>query len=275
MQYLKFLLPAAIVWAAFAYGQALPLGGAAGGKLYGLIALVLAALFIVLLNLPALYVGVADRAYKKGDKKKAFNYFERAYKTGRLGALYVVYYSYVALREGRMETSDTLVGELLKRKNLSEKDRLQAKTNLGLLRWKQGQLDEAAEILAEVHEKGASSVSYGNLGLMYILQGDLDKALAFALEAYDYNDGDNAIADNLGEVYFLRGEYGKADEIYQALMERSPKTPTPYYNYGKVLAAKGDAAGAEDYFTRALRFKFNSLTCVSREDVEKELAKLK
>jgi tetratricopeptide (TPR) repeat protein len=116
--------------------------------------------------------------------------------------------------------------------------------------------------------------SYGNLGLMYILGGDLDKALDFALEAYDYNDSDNAIADNLGEVYFLRGEYDKADEVYKALMERSPKTPTPYYNYGRVLAAKGDTEGAEDYFTRAQRFKFNNLTCVSREDVDRELEKL-
>ena len=95
------------------------------------------------------------------------------------------------------------------------------------------------------------------------------------LEAYEYNDSDKTIADNLGELYYIMGEYEKAEEVYQKLMELTFYTPMPYFNYGKVLKSLGKTEEAERMLKKALECRFTSVMTVSREDVERELKNIK
>ena len=102
-------------------------------------------------------------------------------------------------------------------------------------------------------------------------QGNPEDALAFMLEAYEYNEDDKTIADNLGELYYIMGEYEKAEKIYEKLLEKSFTTPMPYYNYGRVLKALGKNDQAKAQFSNALDRKFTMVMTVTREEIEKEL----
>ena len=98
--------------------------------------------------------------------------------------------------------------------------------------------------------------------------------LDFMVEAYDYNDSDKTIADNLGETYLNLGEYKNAKEVYEDLLVHTFVTPMPYYNYGLVLKALGENEKALENFEKALDCRFTSVLTVTREMVQAEIDSL-
>ena len=214
----------------------------------------------------------------KGNVEKAKKLYEKAYKTGEMKPECKLAYSAFCLRENLFEKGKRLLTEVMNSKKSSEKNKMDAKHNLGVLVWKEGNLDEAIEILEDVHKKMFATNTYGTLGVLYLERakrdGDYEKELPFMLEAYDYNESDKTIADNLGELYFHMGEYEKADEVYKVLLRTDQLSPMPYYNYGLVLKQMGDIEGAREKFEKALECRFSSVIIISREMVEEELSKL-
>jgi tetratricopeptide (TPR) repeat protein len=148
------------------------------------------------------------------------------------------------------------------------------KSNIALVQWKKGQLDDAVATLEEVFAGFKNTAVYGSLGYLLILKGDLEKALEFNREAYDYNNQNAVIVDNLGQNYYLMGEYDSAGEVYEKLLAGKPDFPEPYYNYGLVLAATGCRERALELFRKALEQKFSFLSAITREEVEHAIRKL-
>ena len=216
--------------------------------------------------------------FGKGDVEKAKKLYEKAYKTGDMTPECKLAYSSFCLRENLFEKGKRLLTEIINSKSTDEKNKLNAKHNLAVLIWKEGSLDEAIEILEDVHKKMFATNTYGTLGVLYIDRAKRDNnfeaELPFMLEAYDYNDSDKTIADNLGELYLLMGEYEKASEVYATLLKSAQTSPMPYYNYGLVLKNMGDIDGARENFEKALDCRFTSVITVSREMVEEELNNL-
>jgi len=130
-------------------------------------------------------------------------------------------------------------------------------------------------MLEEVFATYKTTTVYGSLGYLMLLKGDLEKALAFNQEAYEYNDNNSVIVDNLALNYYLLGELDKAEEIYEKLMTKNPTYPEAYYNYGLTLEAKNKIDKALEVMEKALDFKFSFLSNVSREEVENKIQELK
>ncbi len=210
--------------------------------------------------------------------EKAKKLFEKAYKTGEMSPQCKISYSSFCLRENLFDKGRRLLSEVINSKQSSEENKINARHNLAVLTWKEGNLDEAIEILEDVHRKLTASNTYGTLGVLYLERAKRDKnyeeVLPFMQEAYDYNDSDKTIADNLGELYLLMKEYEKAREVYTALLKTPQITPMPYYNYGIVLKNLGDTEGARENFEKALNCRFTSVITVTREMAEQELSKL-
>ena len=99
----------------------------------------------------------------------------------------------------------------------------------------------------------------------------MDKALKFNQEAYEYNDSNSIIMDNLGQAYYLNGDYSKAAEIYEKLMAANPTFPEAYYNYGLVLLAMGKKEEALEMMKKALNYDFTYLSTVTKENVEEKI----
>ncbi len=243
----------------------------------GLVAVIIASLCFM--KRAILMTQSANKHYfMNGNAEKAKNLYEKAYKTGEMTPACKLAYSSFCLRENLFEKGKRLLTEIINSKKSSEEDKMNAKHNLAVLVWKEGNLDDAIEILEEVHQKMFATNTYGTLGVLYIdrakRDNDFEKELPFMLEAYDYNESDRTIADNLGEIYILMGEYEKAKEVYDNLLKIAQPSPMPYYNYGRVLKRLGDIDGARESFEKALRCRFTSVITVTREKVENELSKL-
>lgn len=246
---------------------------AAAGLLVVLVAVLLWKRRAILLTQLA-----AQTYYVKGNADKGEKLYRMAYKTGLMTADCKISYSSFCLRENRFEKGRRLLNEVINSSRTTSADKLNAKHNLAVLTWKEGNLDEAVSLLEIVHKQIPATNTYGTLGVLYLEKVKQDKnysdVLDFMLEAYDYNDSDKTIADNLGELYLLMGEYEKAKEVYDKLLEQELFTPMPYYNYGLVLKNLGDTEGAKASFEKALNCRFTSVITVTKEMVQQQLESL-
>jgi tetratricopeptide (TPR) repeat protein len=212
--------------------------------------------------------------YAKGNEKKAFAWLKRAYNKGNSNIRNVVNYGYLLLRSGNIEDSEKIFNGL-NEKAMSKDEKNIVESNIALVLWKKGDLDTAVSMLTNVIKDYKNTIIYGSLGYLLVLKGDLDCALEFNKEAYEYNNSNTIILDNIGQTYYLRGEYEKAEEIYGKLMSMDPAFPEAYYNYGLLKIKKGEINEGIEMMEKSLEYKFSFLSTVTREQIEKELAKHK
>ena len=59
----------------------------------------------------------ANAKFNTGDKKSAFEKYEKAYKTGKLKPTHSLYFAYLLLRDGQIEKSEKLIDEIYAKYN--------------------------------------------------------------------------------------------------------------------------------------------------------------
>lgn len=217
--------------------------------------------------------------YNKGDRAKGLELMEKAYNTGKLKSAMVVYYSYCLIRENMNEKAYEVLDKYIEGGKGSKADICRAKHNKAILLWKEGRLDEAFEVMKEVHAELPATDTYGTMGLLYLEKQEADPGLTeetvtFLEEAYEYNADDRTIADNMGAMYLKQGELDKAEEVYKTLFANPQPSPTPYYRYACVLEKKGNYEDAEDMLNKALRCSFTGVTVIKRQDVTDALERV-
>ena len=256
-----FVLPAAAIAILFTRGT---LPGIAGIIAY--------LAYILFINRTRIFSMLGCFFYSKRDFDKSLLWFKRAYMCKNAGPKIITSYAYLLLKSGNIDESEKILNNLLSSK-LKPDDMWDARSNLALVLWKKGELDNAIAMLEEVIRNYKTSTVYGSLGYLLIKKGDLNRALEFNLEAYDYNSSNAVILDNLGQTYCLLGEYEKAAEIYEKLMQSKPSFPEAYYNYGLVLAHKGEREKALKIIRKALDFDVSFLSTVSKDEIESAMNK--
>ncbi len=222
---------------------------------------------------------LASQAYFiKGDKEKAYRLYQSAYNSGMMSQGGKISFAGFCLYTGKLDKCDMLLNSVINSSLSTDTDRSNARHYLAILTWKSGDLDGAIELMEEVHKETRSTGTYGSLGAFYIEKSKRDSCyhtyLDFMLEAYDYNDTDKTISDNLGELYLLLGEYVKAEEIYTKLFKIAQTSPVPHYHYALVLKNLGKTDEAKEYLEKALTCNFARTLTVSRDIIKEELESL-
>ena len=241
--------------------------------LAGLIFVLVVTGFYLYIKRAAIFAFIGRMAYGKGNMQDALKWFEKAYKTGVAKPQTIVSYGYLLLKSGKIEDAENVL-DRLSRRRLSENDRMVLRSNMALVQWKKGNLDEAISTLEEVIKKYETTNIYGSLGYMLIQKGDLDKALDFNLKASEYNSSSAIIMDNLGHTYYLKDNYDKAAEIYENIMESNPSFPEAYYNYALVLKAKKEYSKALETVKKALNYQLTFLSTITKSQIDSLISEL-
>ncbi len=266
MNMIKTLLPLIIVFLIYNFVN----------HALGLAALAAVVAGFLILKWPTILMLRGNSRYNKGDRAGGLAMMEKAYKTGKLESAMVVYYSYCLLRENDDAKAREVLDEYIASGKGSAGDICRAKHNKAIMLWKAGETEEAFAVMKEAHEAMPATDTYGTLGLIYLDLAEKKPELAaeaeaFLKEAYDYNADDRTIACNLGSMYLRENKLDEAEEIYSALVKTRPDSPTPYYDYARVLMAKESWDDAEDMLNHALRHPFTGVTAIKRADVEAAL----
>jgi len=233
-----------------------------------LIYILLIAWLVLMIVLRSDVIALLSRMqWKKGNTTKALKGFAFADKIGKMSAENLMYYGFIALRDGQLELARTM----LNRASMSNPKpvlKKKIKSMLALVCWKEGDIDLAIEMLEDIISEVKTTEIYQDLGLMYILKGDKEKALEFNREAYEYNSDNLGIMDNLAESYALCGDIEKASEIYEELLEKEPHFPEPYYSYGMLLIEKGERERGIELIEESLDKRFTFLSVKTQQEVE-------
>ncbi len=236
-------------------------------KILGILFLVIGALFVWFMR-GSLIAWLASICAAKGNTARALKLYRLADKTEKMSYNAKINYGYFLLKNGYLGDARVVFNKTSMDKKLSKTARQQLKSLQALVVWKEGRLEEAIEMLEEVTQEYVTSLTYQSLGLLYILNRDREKALAYCLEAYEYNPDDNVIMDNLAEAYALCGETDKALKTYEELLARNPHFPDAYYGYGILLMQEGRREEGLDYIGQSLSKKFSFLSALPKERVE-------
>lgn len=216
--------------------------------------------------------------YANREFEEALKIFAVANKVGSLNAKNKQLYGYTLLRCGQVDEAQLHLRSTLPLTRRESAARYQLKNLIALTYWKQGNLDEAIEELEEVTNKGYKNTQiYQNLGILYNLSDKHEKAMRFNQEAYEYNKEDKIICDNLADIYAICGEYEKAAEIYEDLVNRDPEPmfPEAYYGYGKVLIKLGQKERGIEMIEKSLTKPFSFMSICPKEEIEKLLEESK
>lgn len=131
-----------------------------------------------------------------------------------------------------------------------------------------------------------TTLVYTTMGLYRILKaretGDFAEAAAFNAEAYEYDDEDAAILDNIGYLHMSMAEHARAEgdeekvkaerklayEYFTRAHKIKPRQITTLYYLAKMLEEDGQKERAEQFIGAAMKGNFSSICPVSRAEAE-------
>ncbi len=221
--------------------------------------------------IPSFYVIKANKAYQDGDFEESKKWYKKAYDTNRAKLTMKVSYAYILLRTGDNDEAEAVLDRIIRAKGIKPEQKKQAKQQRCMVYFKQGRLDEAMEEAYEIFDGGnyKNTTLYGMLGYFKYLHDDVDDALKFCLEAYDYNNEDRDIMDNLSLCYYKKGEYEKAKEISDKIISENPKFVEAYYHGAQIAVKCGNYETAKEYLEKIPGCRWSNMTTVTHEEVDR------
>ena len=204
--------------------------------------------------------------------ERAMSLYQQSYEKGMRVPNIMLAYAVLLLRKGQYEKSRDLMREADKLPSIKKDEKQRLRVNFAICQWKLGNLDKAIELMESVSSDRKSSMIYGSLGFMLIEQGErdgnFDKALAYNMEAYDYDEDDAVVLDNLGQLHLRMGNRDKAKEFFARAHEEKPYQVDTLYYLAKLAHEDGQPDKALEYLDDALEGNFSALITVPREAVQ-------
>jgi len=212
------------------------------------------------------WVFKANAAFGQGELEKALSLYEKTYVSKFRNAQHAIHYAFILMKAGKPEVAEKVLLETIG--SVKSVDiNMQAKYNLATAYWLLDKREEALNLLEEVYREYKTLTVVGNLGYFKLLNNPAS-ALTFNEEAYEYDDNDLTIIDNLAQNYFLLGRFDEADKLYSKVMMKSPKHAESYYYYARTLEALGQVEEAKAQALIATEKPLAMVTSITREDVE-------
>lgn len=257
---IKYLIIGIMIFLAFNLSTAL-----------GLFAVLIAIAYILYKNIPFFYARKGNGAFNDGNSQKALECYEKAYNTGRSSADISITYAILLLRNGKPQEAVTVFNLIVMNPKIKDTYKIKAKQYRALAYYKINNLSDALEEAEEVFEDCKNTIGYGLLCYLKLVTGaPTDEVFELCKEAYEYNNDDRDICDNMAVAYIKKGELEEAKKITDEMLDKFPTFTEGYY-HGAVAEYKlGNKARASELLnmidgncTRTY------LTTVSAEEIER------
>jgi len=238
----------------------------------------------------------ANRAYQlhvKGDLETAKAGYEQAYAQGLNDAKLLASYAVLLLRIGDYERAVEVLRKAEKAPGITADQKNQVIQHYAVAIWKLGQQDRALEWLWKLLRNRKTGALYGVLGFLLIekaedmkpggdppvsaadIRAAKDEAIAFNLEAVDYDEDDSIALDNLGQAHYrLLGDKDTARTYFERALQKKPGAIDTNYFLAQYDLAAGRTAEAVEKLLTAAQGRFSPLNYATRDMVEAQLAQI-
>ncbi len=208
----------------------------------------------------------------KGDIEGAMQLYKEAMDEGLNDPRSMLSYSVLLLRAGQYQEARDLLVKTQKAPGLTDEQRVTLFVNYAACVYKQGDIEKGIGVLERQHQKQPSGLVYETLGYLYVEAGDAEKALAYNLEAYEYDDEDSITLDNLGQTYFrLVGDKEKAKEYFDKAISIRPSQIDTLYFLAQYDIGAGNKEAAKEKLEKALAGRVSPLNYGTHERVQAAL----
>lgn len=203
---------------------------------------------------------------------KALALYEEAYAQGCREPNIVMAYGVLLMRFNQCEKSRDLFLSCEHMRGMDAKTKRQLRLNYSVCQWRLGNLDKAIELMQDAARNGKTAMIYTTLGYFLIEKGiqtgDFAEAIAFNQEAYEYDEDDAGVLDNLGQLNYAMGKPEEAYEYFSRAYRAKPTQVTTLYYIAKMNHEKGDDEKARAFIAKALDGNFSALCSVSRQQAQ-------
>lgn len=203
---------------------------------------------------------------------KALVMYKESYEAGCRESNVVMGYATLLMRYGEYEKSKDLLLMCDKLKGVDAKSRRRIRESYAVCQWRLGNLDKAIELIREADRTGKTAFVYTVLGYFLIEKaiatGDFAEAEAYNLEAYNYDDEDAGILDNMGQLYYAMGDSDKAYDFFARAYHAKPTQPPTLYFIAKINLERGNMEKARQFIDKCLQGNFSALCSISREQAQ-------
>lgn len=216
------------------------------------------------------FIQLRSRKYSfVGDYKKSRDLLQKATARPNASNDVKMEYSYILMRTGQFEMAEQIINNILSRP-VENSLRGRAILQRCLCYYKQDNLKEALEDAYALYDEGFRSITlYGLLGYFKILQDPLTQdTFDFCSEAYKYASDDRDICDNMLICYYNRGDYKRAKEISDTVLENNPKFVEAWYHAAQIDVKLGNYNSAKEKLNMIDDCNRSYMTTISVEEVE-------
>lgn len=189
-------------------------------------------------------------ARAQGDRAAAVDTWQRALEVDPDYTLASLDLAQCYLESDRSAEAEAVIARLLARQPYLPEAMLQQ----AMLWERAGKFEAARDGYQAVIDRGANSgVAFNNLAWLYAEKfRDLDRALSLGRRARDLLPQSANVADTLGWIHHLRGEYRQALPLLEKSVAETPNVAEGQFRLGRTQVMLGDAPAARRALQRAL-----------------------
>ncbi len=220
-----------------------------------------------------LYYIQGSRHLSKDDQhgmEKAWSLYQKALRSGLIPA-YRITVASMYIQHGEVNEGKAIIEEYLAAYKKKEDKSLTniAKTMLSVVYWLQDDVKKALLLCKEVYASGYRDknlfINYGAYALEY---GDLKTARMLIKEGAQYEAESPGVQDNHGWLCLLEGKWDEADDLYTALVDKSPAFPEPFLHAAQVQIHYGKVGDAIELLEKALLVQYTNTTKIRKADIQ-------
>lgn len=240
------------------------------GLTAGFIVLALALIYGIYHFIPSYYIIKGNKAYAMGDDEASCAWYKKAYDTGRTKVETKASYAYILMRTGNADEAEKVLDTIIRVRGLDPKKKNLAKQQRCMVYYRQGRIEEALEEAYELYNSGyKTSNLYSMLGYFKQLNNDpIDEVLAICEEAYEYDDDNRDILDNLSLCYYKLGRYEDAERISDKLLEKNTEFVEGCYHGAQIALKRGNLDKARKYVDMLAGCKRSGMTTITEEEIK-------
>jgi len=246
--------------------------------------------------------------HNKGDMEGARKLYEEAVKEGLDMPRPLLAYALLLIRAGEYEKAKALLIKTQKAPGITAEQKSQLFMDYAVCCHKLGETEKGVSLLEKQHRRAPTGMTYQTLGYLYVEQFSPEhkeaflaykpatdddepapaedreqlweegkqKALAFNLEALEYDDEDSIALDNLGQTYYrVLGDKATAKGYFDKAHEIKPGQIDTLWYLSRYDLEAGNKAAAIEKLETALEGRFSPLNFATKAMVEAEIARLK
>ena len=228
----------------------------------------------------------ANRAYRlqqKGQKEEALKLYEEVFAEGLRDPRYILSYALILIRDGQYQKAKEFLVRNQKAPGMTGSQRTTLLVDYAACCFRLGDIDKGINTLEQQFRKGETGLLYQTLGYLYVEKYDAANRPAeqeAPAEPVTEEAGEpaEAAAEETAEEKALspleawEAGFAKAEEFIAKSVEYDEEDPICLDNMAQfIYRAKGDKAGAKEWFDRAYAIKdsqIDTLWFLSRYDVE-------